>query len=507
MRRRDAPTASARDRASARVRMALGAALCVALVLVFAPAAAGRRAKLGLRPIPVSVSADTNHPGAPVPRDFLGLSFEVSSLSQVASYAGGGDLVTLLHSLGLGVLRFGGVTADTRVAWTDGATPRPSWASGALDAADLRELGNLAAESGWHVLLTIGLAHYEPEAAAREAAAAKAALGEWLEGFELGNEPNAYAQHGMRSEPWTIVQYDAQVAAYRSAIEAAAPGIALAGPDVSGSGAFESWGLGEVINQRPALLTGHHYPLGCEQIPAPTIARLLSPQIREREDSSLLRYTSISQASEIPFRLDETNTVSCGGVAGISNTFASALWAVGYLARAMSMGVAGINLHGSPANCNGYTPLCAPTPEDLASGALRAQPEWYALLLAKELIGDRPLPTITSSSGRPNVEVMALLAGDGTLHFVIVDDDPPGARRVAVRLRVGRGFRSASVLSLTGPSPAALSGVRLGGKAVAPDGSWSEPSRLPHAPNKRGVITVPIKPSSAALLTVSPTAR
>ena len=45
------------------------------------------------------------------------------------------------------------------------------------------------------------------------------------------------------------------------------------------------------------------------------------------EGVSLQRYMSIAQAGEIPFRLDEANTVSCGGVAGISNTFAWALWA------------------------------------------------------------------------------------------------------------------------------------------------------------------------------------
>jgi hypothetical protein len=487
------------------VGVALGVALCATLVLAFAPVGVSQGAERGS--ILVSVSVDGSHPGAPVPRDFLGLSFELSSLPQIASYANGGDLITMLRSLGTGVLRFGGVTADIRVAWTSAATARPPWAPEVLEAADLRELGVLAAKSGWHILLTIGFGHYEPAAAAREAAAAKAALGESLEAIELGNEPDSYASHGLRSEPWTPVQYDEQVAAYRSAIEAAAPGIALAGPDTSGSSAFESWGLGEVINQRPALLTGHHYPLGCEQVPAPTIARLLSPQIRQLEGFSLARYMKISEASEIPFRLDETNTVSCGGVAGISNTFASALWAVGYLARAMSMGVAGINLQGNPANCDGYTPVCAPTPEDLATGALGAKPEWYALLLAKALIGDRPLPTITSSPGRPNVEVTTLVAGDGTLHFVIVDDDPPGARSVAVRLRLGSDFRGASILSLTAPSPAALSGVQLGGRAVAPNGSWSEPSRLPHAPNRDGVITVDITPSSAALLTVSPSAK
>jgi hypothetical protein len=169
--------------------------------------------------------------------------------------------------------------------------------------------------------------------------------------------------------------------------------------------------------------------------------------------------------------------------------------------------VQGINLHANQANCGGYAPVCAPTPEDLAAGALHVQPEWYALQLIKVLAGERPLPTSTSSPAQPNVQVTTMLASDGRLHVVIVDDDPPGARSVAVRLGVGSAFGAASILSLTAPSPSAVSGLRLGGRGIAPDGSWAPPKRLPHAANKRGVVAVRITPSSAALLTVSPKAR
>jgi hypothetical protein len=506
MRRRPAPAVSARDGGWPRLRSALAATLKAALVLALALVPAGpanaARPSPTLRLTPVKVSIDRADPGKAVPQGFLGLSFELSNLRQIAGYADDGDLVTLLRSLGPGVLRFGGGSADTRVAWTDAATRRPAWASSVIDPEDLRELDVLAARSGWRILLTIGLAHFEPEAAAREAAAAKAALGASLEGIELGNEPNAFAQHGLREEPWTFVQYDANVSIYRSAIEALAPGIPLVGPDTSGSAAFESWGLGEAVDQRPALLTGHHYPLGCEQNPPPSIPRLLSPLIRRKEGASLAHYMAVAEAGDIPFRLDETNTVSCGGQAGISNTFASALWATGFLAKAMGMGLAGINLHGNPANCAGYSPVCAPDPEDLNAGVLTAQPEWYALLLTRALIGDRPLPTTASSSRNPNVEVRTFIAPDGTLQVVIVDDDVPAARPLAVAVHAGRVFQGASILRLTGPLPQALSGVLLGGRAVAADGSWTQPSKQPHAANKRGVITVEMTPGSAALLTV-----
>jgi hypothetical protein len=452
---------------------------------------------------PVGVSVDAHHPHRPIPGEFLGLSFELSSVGQIAEYSRRGDLPGLLRSLGPGVLRFGGASADTRVAWTDRVTPRPEWASAVLDAGELRELRELAERSGWPIVLTIGLAHYDPVAAAREAAAAKAALGRWLVAIELGNEPDSYPRHGFRPAAWSFSGYRTQVAAYRRAISTAAPGIPLEGPDVSGSSAFGSWGRREAIEVRPMLLTGHHYPLGCHSRVAPSIPRLLSARIRRLEGVSLHRYMSVSHASAIGVRIDETNSVSCGGRAGISNTFAAALWAVDYIARSMAAGVSGINFQGNPANCLGYTPVCAPTAARLRAGSLSAQPEWYALLLASRLIGDRPVHTTLTRPTLANVDVTTLIAPDGGLRFVIVDDDPPGARDASVALHVGRGFAGAAVMPLTAPSPAASSGVELGGEAVRSDGSWRESRRLPHRPNHAGVITLTVSPSSAALATVA----
>ena len=127
--------------------------------------------------------------------------------------------------------------------------------------------------------------------------------------------------------------------------------------------------------------------------------------------------------------------MSCGGASGISNTFASALWATDYITQAMAAGAAGINLQGNPGNCFGYTPVCADSEERLARGELTPQPVWYALLLTKALIGSRPLRTLVSSPGSPNIAVRSLRAPDGTLRFVIVDDDPPGSPAAAVALQ------------------------------------------------------------------------
>jgi hypothetical protein len=487
------------------------AALALALVLALglagvavAAAAAGSKSPAKARETVVSVSADRTHPGPAVPQGFLGLSFEMSAQPQMARYSDRGDLVTMLRSLGPGLLRFGGVSADTRIAWTDTLTPRPAWATNVVDVDDFRELAALASASGWHIVLTVGIVHFEPQAAAREVAAAKAALGEWLSAIEIGNEPNSYAQHAMRSEPWGFAPYAEEVAAYRSAIEAAAPGIPLYGPDVSGSSAFEAWGPGEAVAEQPALLTGHHYPLGCEQKPPPTIARLLSPKIRAKEVGSVRRYVAISHAGGRQFRLDETNSVSCGGVAGISNTFASALWAAGFLPQVMASGAVGVNMHGNPTNCNGYSPVCAAGPYELSTGQLVAQPEWYALLIARELIGARPLPTAVSvKPSGANVQVSGFLTPNGSLRFVVLDYDPLGRRGVVVRLKVGGAFAGASTVALTGQSLQATTGTMLGESEVAPDGSWkAQPA--PASAGRHGVVSVGVAAASGALVTVVP---
>jgi hypothetical protein len=450
----------------------------------------------------VTIALEPSAAGRPVPPRFLGLSFEVGSLELIGQLGEKGNLVSYLRSLGPGVMRFGGITADQNVAWTDPQTPRPAWASQTIGPSDLKAIGRLARRSGWTVLLTVGLAHYEPLAAAREVAAAKKALGPYLAGIEIGNEPDSLGKHGFRPMPWLAQGYEEQVSAYREEITKLTPGVPVAGPDVSGSGAFLEWGTAEALSQQPALLTGHHYPLGCSSIPTPTIPGLLNPALRGREAQSLETYVGIARAQGIPLRIDEANSVSCGGVSGVSDTFGAALWATGYIGQAMAAGAAGLNLHGHPLSCSGYSELCLPNPS-VADGRLRAQPDWYALLLARTLIGYRPMPTRITAAGAPDLAATGFIGPDHTVKLLLSYDNAPGSVPVSLRIGVGAGLGEARVLRLTDGSPYYRDGVRIGGREVGADGSWHEPAGE-RVPLSGGYVTVKMAPSSAALLTVSP---
>ncbi|HEV3093411.1 MAG TPA: hypothetical protein VGY30_02725 [Solirubrobacteraceae bacterium] len=495
------PTRSAARVAKPRVAALLAGALvaCSGCQESTRPHATSQQPRQQQALATITAAVEPDHPGPRVPRDFLGLSFEASSLPLIAHYGSHGDLARMLRSLGQGLLRFGGVSADTQAAWSDAQTSRAPWASTTIDEADLLGLRRLARASGWRIVLTVGLAHFEPRAAARETAAAERALGPLLAGVELGNEPDAYGRHRLRAQPWTLARYDADVTAYRRAIAELAPRVPLFGPDLSGSLIFKRWGAAYAHTQQPTVLTGHHYPLGCRQIPRPSIARLLSEPTRQAEDQSLDRYMAVARRARIPFRLDETGSVSCGGTAGISDTFAATLWALDYIGHAIQAGVAGVNFEGNPARCTGYTALCATSAAALARGVLSARPEWYALLAARSLIGERPIG-VARTGAQANVDVLATIGARRTLHVLIVDDAGPSARDGLLSLRLPGGYAYASALSLSAAAAAATS-VRFGGRAVGPDGFWQGPSRQP-LPVTRDRLTLALAPSSAMLLTV-----
>ncbi len=493
-------------RPSRAIATAVAAALALvpsagALAMLPASAAGGGRAPARAAPTPggaLTVSF-TGAAGPPVPARFLGLSFEAQSIPDLARLATEGDLPVLLRSLGSSVLRLGGVTADSEAAFAGPGAAVPAWAQTTISTSDLQGVATLARESDARVLLTLGLAHDDPQAAAAEAAAAQRALGTSLLALEIGNEPDAYGRHGLRPLPWTFAQYAPEIEAYRSAIAAAAPGLALAGPDTTGA-SFAAWGPPEGRTLHPTLLTAHRYPLVCSAVPAPSIDGLLSAATRARELTQLRSDAAIARAAHIPLRIDETNSVSCGGRAGVSDTFASALWAVQLITEAMQLGITGVNFHDLPASCAGYSALCATDPAALAAGHLVAAPEWYALLLTRGLTGERPLATTLQPSSA--AVVAAAFGGRGTARVVLVDSDAGGRAR-AVRLVVGGAYTRASVVTLTAPSLAATTGVRLGGRAVNAAGELLGPLQRTSVRSAHGSIVLALAPASAAVVTLS----
>jgi len=517
----DAVRLDAAERYGSRVRAA-SAMLVTVVALALAPAAWGSAdSSLRSRSAPArgrapsarkrspalsakaSVSVDPYAAIGPVvAADFLGLSFEASNLPNVAGYADSGDLVNLLRSLGQGVMRFGGFSVDNEAGWAD-ETAAPAWSHTTITPQDLGGIAALARATGWRVLLGVTFGHYEPAAAAQEAQVAQSALGASLAGIAIGNEPDRFVADGLRTSPWSFADYASEAQAYATAIAAAAPGVQIVGPDASSSEALPWWLGDTAAAEHPALLTAHYYPLTKCEAYAPKLGQLLSPLTRASESALLTRLSALAVASRTPLRMDETNNVSCRGQPGVSNVFASALWAVDYVARAMTSGIAGLNFHDLIAEPLSYSPLVAGDPQELASGALHANPEWYALLLAQRLLGDRPVQARVAGGDR-TLTAGAFLAPNGSVELVLVDFAPSGAQRLRVRLGLSRSFRAGPILRLTAPGLRATSGVALGGRGVSAQGTWSPVARLPYVSGRPGSLELRMPAGSAALVTLYP---
>jgi hypothetical protein len=519
----------ARTQVALRPRRTLTAASvlgAVALALAIGPrasAAAPREGASRATAIPVAVAEA--RPGAVIAPDFLGLSFETTVLSSPALRASAPPLVALLRNLGAGVMRVSGVSAD-RTQWLGAPGALAPWSIATIAPADLANLASLMRSSGWRLLLGLNLGHVSAPALVEETRSTARILAGSLAGVMIGNEPDLYTHPpsapfraaiggaALRPPGWGLPEYESEVSSLRAALAAAGVPAAVYGPDTATSRWLESYADAQAVGL--AALAQHYYPLdrcsgGRLLRVAASPAGLLSPGVARRESHAVAGYMRVAATHGLALRIDEANSVACAGQPGTSDTFAGALWALDFSLLAAERGAAGVNFHGGLGSCAAggtivapwYSPLCT-----LPDGQLHARPEYYALVLLRSLEGCAFLP-VTYASSR-NIAVYALRAPDGSLRIVIDDKEVARPRRFAPRpapapawlsLRVGSGYRRASVVSLTAPAAAARGEVRLGGAMIGADGTLATPLEVP-LPRSLGGFEVRVVPASAAVITL-----
>ena len=461
----------------------------------------------------VTLTVDTAHPYGALPRDFVGLSYEMRELGVGNFDAGAGNLVNLLRTLGPGNLRIGGNTLDRDTLWEPAGQPPPqplpSWVQDVVGPVDIARLGHFLDAAGWRAEVGINLGHYDAALSANEAAALKSTLGTNLLGAECGNEPNDWAHNGLRTAPYGYPQYlpDWQGCA------AAAGSTPLAGPDVSSPTTTGAWvsQFAQAEKNRLSLLTIHGYSVSSGS----TATQLLSPQTDATEVANVAQELAGARAAGLPIRIDETNSVAGGGITGVSDTYASSLWALDYSLLMAQEGFDGLNFHGGLGVCdaplyNGkfqiYTPICAANAADAKAEIYTAAPEYYGLYLADHMGGGRFLPVRVSAGGSgtaPNLTAYAVRGEDGKIRVAVIEKDATTADpvNIAIHFTGGRTGATASVLHLTGKSLASAQGVQIQGVSVDRTGL------LPFRPAdkvrvRNGTLGLPIASGSAELITV-----
>lgn len=244
-----------------------------------------------------SIQLDPSASARRVLGEFMGLSFEASSIPGGAFF-NGGNRALIDHVRGLGnrgILQFGGANLD-----------RTTYA-----AEDLASLAQFANATGWRVIL--GLSMTAPVfSVADQAAKAAQALGQRLLAFELGNAPDAQFK-----------DYGAFLSAFRAratSISANAPAAVFAGP---GTAAHPEWAARFGQDERPVLvmLTQQYLHTGGEAA--------LRIGVRNLPQSA--------SVVDLPYRIEQ--------IVSNADNMANALWALDFSLELAAGGADGANFH------------------------------------------------------------------------------------------------------------------------------------------------------------------
>jgi hypothetical protein len=419
---------------------------------------------------------------------FLGLSFEKSHLTDNFFRADHAPLVALFKLLGPSVLRIGANDTD-RTTWAPAAVP-------VMGGTISRTVGTVAVDAlaaflkatGWRVIYALNYKTGAPDNAAAEARYVAGKLGPSLYGFELGNEINL----GGLAYPDARAKWEALA----SAVRAQVPGAPLIGPATNPSGLqtylvpFAKDEAGQVL-----LLT-HHYYRGSGSDVASTIEKLLSPDPRLLSVLDALAAAATTNKIRDGFRLGETASFSSHGAPGVSDAFASALWAIDFSFDNVSKGSSGVNFHGGGIGMDGNRPFYYSPIGEVKSVVSEARPLFYGMLLMALGGNGRSLAT-TATAGSLAFSAHAIEQSDGSVNVFLVNKDPTSGAKATIDL--ARPVAAGAVVYLEAPSLGATGGVTIAGAGISPAGAWKPGPAYLLAPAGTTVsLTVP--PASAALV-------
>jgi hypothetical protein len=443
---------------------------------------------------------------------FVGLSLEIRG---VEAYTGTDphainpvfeQLIRNLNPGERGVLRLGGDSTD----WTWYPIPhmaRPLGVRYSLSPTWFRVVRALAQGVNAHLIVGVNFEVNSPRVAGAEARAIVSGIGSpWVDALALGNEPELYAwatwfelhhvrYHG-RHGHWG---FPAFLPDYNSIIKSLPTNVPLAGPDVGSD--IWTGDLGQFLaaEKRVKIATIHRYPLKrCRSSTQVTIPELLSDPSTRGFEQYLSAPARAASKDGVPIRLDETNTVSCGGALGVSNTFASALWSFDAMFEAARAGIAGVNVHTSLSSSNDLFTFTH------SGGRWHGtiSPDYYGLLaFAEAAPAGSQLLSVSGPSSGP-IHTWATRATDGTIRVALINFDRH-AHEVGVRAATATGTLSL----LQAHSASSTGGITLGGQSFATGTTTGALRGTPHTTSvmpSGGSYRVNVPSESGAILTLPP---
>ncbi|HEY2581193.1 MAG TPA: glycosyl hydrolase family 79 C-terminal domain-containing protein [Mucilaginibacter sp.] len=438
---------------------------------------------------PVTVTVDQNTPGYKIPSNFEGLSYETGLLTESPEFLNENNktLIQLIKNLGDGVLRIGGNSSD-KTDWT-GTTRVPGTDVKSLTTSDIDRLSAFSRAIGWPVMFGLNLAKYDPGIASNEAKYVSNSLKENLYALQFGNEPDVF-RLGPRPSKYNYKNYQQEWETYLSAVKKAAPHVGFAGPDVTPfNNDWIKW-FATNENKNIMLMDGHYYVTGPASDSSITCSSILTDNPKLTDYLSSL--FSESSKYNLPFRISECNSVWGGGKAGVSDRFASSLWALNFMWTVAENKGQGINFHGGDSWFH-YSPI------GTDNGEFTARPEYYAMLAFKYGATGQTIIPATINKTWFNLSAHACVNSNNTYSITIINKEV--TKQFSVKILLNKTASTVQVARLTAPLINSATGVTFAGSSVNADGTFKTAVTEQYTPNQKSfVVTIPA--ASAAVITI-----
>ncbi|KAL0954378.1 hypothetical protein HGRIS_003363 [Hohenbuehelia grisea] len=279
-------------------------------------------------------------------------------------------------------------------------------------------------------------------------------LGDNLLGWQIGNEPDLYLRHLHRDPGYGPFNYFGEFGDVKNALGSSAAVNKLIGPSV-GSGDWspeQVWDTNFIPQYQANLgaLSVEKYPddncfalygTGHKVVYQDVFANYLTHDGPKSFIQPFLNSTAIAQTFNKPFIMFETNTASCGGFPGVSNSFGSALWALDYGFQMAYSNFSSALLHVGGQNVF-YNPFTPPPTSQSTFHEWTIGPVYYSTLIIAEAFGksnQSRIIDLNTNNGDAHTPGYAIYDGDKPSKVALFNfmTDPSGANDYTANINIG----------------------------------------------------------------------
>jgi hypothetical protein len=231
--------------------------------------------------------------------------------------------------------------------------------------------------------------------------------------FSLGNEPDLYilpnyASLGNKLSPEEDVAAVNLYLRLATNLRQAIGAFPSVGPELAAAKHWQRQLPGVIAQLHEHTVGVHLYPFSrCKDPRAATIPGLLSARAADKP-RSLAWVVADARAAGAPAIISEANSISCGGIPGVSDSPAAAVWAVRFVLSALKTGFQEVRFHLSGASYDPFSVRGAEVLRRPLESALSALNRWLPVGSSLRTASGAPGLLETVVSGAPGGPRMIL---------------------------------------------------------------------------------------------------